>query len=129
MRLLLVLLISVTTLVHAADRAVRHIVSPGYPRLARIAQLQGPISVDVRIAPDGKIVSAKASGAHQLLLRETEDNVRKWIFEPSATESHQIIHYRYILTGKQMYADPVPAVSFDLPNEVEIRSNPFEPQP
>jgi hypothetical protein len=123
MRLLLVLLISVTTLAQAADRAVRHIVSPGYPRLARIAQLQGPISVDVWIAPDGKIVSAKASGAHQLLLRETEDNVRKWIFEPSA------IHYRYILTGKQMYADPVPAVSFDLPNEVEIRSNPFEPQP
>jgi TonB family protein len=118
-----------TVCAHAADRAVRHIVAPDYARLARIANLQGTVSVQVEIAPDGRIISAKAEGGHPLLQRAAEDNVRTWVFEAKTERSIQTIRYRYVLEGKQTYEEPHAKVVFDLPSEVEIRSNPYEPQP
>jgi TonB family protein len=113
---------------------VQHLVVPEYPSLARMARLQGTVTIEVEIGRDGKVVEAKAHGAHPLLQRESEKNLRQWTFhaEPGAPDSvmtHATITYVYKLGGKEMYHQPVPTVVMNLPDRVEITTNPPEPQP
>jgi TonB family protein len=110
---------------------VRHVVVPGYPRLARIARLEGTVSVEVEIGTDGTVISAKASGAHKLLERAAEENLRQWTFEPTARGSvskHTII-FTYRLDGKEEDSESPPVVILDLPCRIEIIAHPPEPQP
>jgi hypothetical protein len=63
----------------ADDRVcTKHILAPGYPRLAWQAQVTG--TVDVEVAADGSVRSAVGSGALNLLNHAAEENVRQWIF-------------------------------------------------
>lgn len=120
---------------YAADEICpRRVVVPGYPRLARMARLQGSVSVQIEIASDGRVVSAQASGTDRLLERAAEDNIRHWTFSPasppgSSTSSRATVTYIYRLDGQEVYYDPPPRVVLDLPNRVEITSQPPMPQP
>ena len=112
---------------------VQDIVVPGYPRLARIAQLEGSVSLELRIGEDGTVLSAEGSGAHPLLVQEAEKNIREWTFAmfPQSTEfpiSHRIV-FTYRLQGKPEYREPIPRVVLHLPDRVEIISRPSEVQP
>jgi hypothetical protein len=112
---------------------VHQLLVPGYPHLARAASLQGTAGVTIEIGSDGKVISAEASGASPLLLRETEANIREWTFGPFPEGvrfpvRHKVI-YVYKLEGKQAYYDPLPKVVLSLPDRVEIKSQPPEPQP
>ena len=129
------LLFMVTVSCSGAEKiCVRHVIVPGYPRLARTARLQGLVRIDVGIGADGKVTSAKASGINKFLDRAAEENIRRWSFSPAAATGssvprHTIVTYVYRLDGKQEYYDPPPTVVLDLPYRVEITSNPPEPQP
>jgi TonB family protein len=114
--------------------AVRHLVAPAYPRLAREAQIQGSVRVEIEINPPGKVVRARASGPDKLLERAAEKNIRKWIFAATAPGelsglTRLTVTYVYVLKGKEEYRDPLPEVVFDLPDQVTITSHPPEPQP
>ena len=118
----------------AEDICVRHVVVPGYPRLARMARLQGSVTIEVEVGTDGTVTSTKASAASKLLARASEENVRLWTFcAPAATgslaSSHTTITYTYKLEGNEEYYDPPPKVVLDLPSRVEITSHPPEAQP
>lgn len=132
---LVCLLFSMSAVCYGGDDVcVRHLVVPGFPRLARMARLQGPVTIEIEIGEDGKVVSAKASGVHRLLERASEENIRQWTFRPATLTGSPIsrqlrITYTYKLVGKEQYDDPPPYVVFDLPHRVEITSRPPEPQP
>lgn len=84
---------------------VQHVVVPGFPHLARMASIQGPVTVEIEIGEDGKVVSAKASGVHRLLERASEENIRQWTFRPSTLTGRPIskrlrITYIYKLAGQ-----------------------------
>ena len=88
----------------------RHLVAPGYPHLARMASLQGSVTVEFEISPDGKVISASGSGAvHKLLITASEENIREWTFEPLkaplTSPSKHTITYIYKLAGKDLYYD------------------------
>lgn len=111
---------------------VRDIVAPSYPRLARMAQLQGSVWLELKIDQSDRILSAQGSGAHRLLVEEAEKNIRQWTFAPIAGAvrfpiTHRI-EFRYQLKGKPRYDEPIPKVIFHLPDRVEITSPPFEMQ-
>jgi TonB family protein len=112
---------------------VHEIVVPTYPRLARVAQLEGSPSVELEIGKDGKVLSAKGSGAHPLLVQDAEKCLRQWVFAPipeglKLPVKHKVT-FRYKLQGKPQYYDPVPRVVLHLPDLVEITSRPYEIQP
>jgi len=113
------------------ERCVRHMVVPGYPRVARMARLEGIVNVQVEIRADGKVISATGSGANDLLNRASEENVREWLFGRDFHEgiSKQTITYIYKLQGKEEYYDSSPVVVLDLPCRVEITGHPPQPQP
>jgi hypothetical protein len=50
----------------SAEPHVKHKVGPNYPPLAWQASIQGSVTVEIELGTDGDVVSAKASGAHEI---------------------------------------------------------------
>jgi len=57
--------------------------SPDYPPLARQIRLEGSVSVEVVVSPQGIVESARALSGHALLLSCSVDAARRWRFEPT----------------------------------------------
>jgi len=130
--LFMCILVSQSLCFGAEHLCVRDILVPQYPLLARLAKVQGSVSLELEVENDGKIVSAKGSGPDRLLVEEAENNVRQWSFAPStAKESarrHHTIIYVYRLEGQPVDYNPVPTVWLHLPDRVEIVTRPLTPQ-
>ena len=62
----------------AIERAV-----PGYPELAKKVRLQGDVSVEVIVSPDGRVESARAVSGHPMLASAAVDAARRWRFGPT----------------------------------------------
>lgn len=62
----------------AIERAV-----PGYPELAKKIRLQGDVSVEVIVSPDGRVESARAVSGHPMLASGAVDAARRWRFGPT----------------------------------------------
>jgi TonB family protein len=129
--LMLFVILSVSALcekVWAADgnQCTKHVLAPGYPRLAWLARITGTVLVNVEMAADGTVRSANASGGHNLLNRASEENIRKWIFCPGAKDLTLEMTYVYRLEGEAEDNQSEPKVSYALPR-VEIVSHPATP--
>ncbi len=112
---------------------VLHLESPDYPELARQARIQGAVSANVKIAANGAVISATATGGHPILRAEAEKNVLTWKF--AVADQHlaapyiQTVVYEFKLEGKEVDYSPRPRVIFDLPGRVRIVTQPMLPQP
>jgi len=76
-------------------RHVKSKVQPEYPALARKMNLAGVVKVRVVVSPNGAVTQAKVVGGHPLLASAAIDAVRKWRFEPAATESTGIVDFKF----------------------------------
>lgn len=126
--LMLCFLLSVVTCCAQGQVCVRHIVVPAYPVLARMARVEGTVTVEAKIGPDGRVISAESSGGQELLQRASEQNIRQWTFSPGAPGetgcSKVSFKYIYKLKGKEDYYDATSDVTIDLPDRVEITARP-----
>lgn len=90
-----------TALVRAQDsdteivRRAKSRVAPIYPELARRMNLTGVVKVQVVVASNGTVKDAKVVGGHPLLANAALDAVKKWRFEPAATESTGIVDFKF----------------------------------
>jgi TonB family protein len=109
---------------------VKDIVVPNYPPLARMARLQGSVSVDIEISADGKVVSAKATGGDPILQRAAEKNIRLWTFDfTTGVKKFPLKHtVVYIYRMAHVYTK-CPDVVFHLPDRVEISEEPAALEP
>jgi TonB family protein len=58
--------------------------TPDYPPLAKQIHLEGSVSVEVMIAPDGRVESARAvSSSHPMFVKAAVDSAYGWRFEPT----------------------------------------------
>jgi TonB family protein len=61
----------------------------GYPAIARAAAVAGTVSLQLKVDKQGRVVQARASGAHPMLCLATEESVKTWRFNPE--------YFRWIL--------------------------------
>jgi TonB family protein len=101
---------------------VKHIVAPSYPPIARQARVQGTVSVELQLGPDGKVISAKGSGADEILNGAAEYFIKEWVFAPVAGDSARTTTFTFVFVLKNVNDNslPHPGVVFDLPDRVEI---------
>jgi TonB family protein len=66
-----------------------------YPELARRMNITGKVKIEIVIAPDGRVRSAKAIGGHPLLVQSCLDTVRDWKYEPAGEETSQIVEFEF----------------------------------
>ena len=63
-------------------KAIERVV-PVYPELMRRIRLQGDVSVEVIVSPDGRVESARAVSGHPMLASAAVDAARRWRFGPT----------------------------------------------
>jgi TonB family protein len=76
-------------------RKVKARVAPVYPELARRMNVAGRVKIEVIIAPDGHVLSARPIGGHPLLVQACQDAVKDWKFVASPEESTQILEFEF----------------------------------
>jgi protein TonB len=57
--------------------------TPIYPPLARQIHLQGDVSVEVIISPDGRVESARVVSGHPMFAQYAREAALGWRFEPT----------------------------------------------
>lgn len=77
------------------DRKLKSEVTPAYPELAKRMNVGGAVKVEVVIAPNGTVKSAKALGGHPLLIEPSLDAAKKCKFEPASEETTQVITFNF----------------------------------
>jgi len=63
-------------------KAIERVV-PAYPELLKRIKLQGDVSVEVIISPEGQVESARAVSGHPMLAASAVDAARRWRFQPT----------------------------------------------
>ncbi len=109
----------------------RHIESPTYPQIARIAHITGAVVLRVTIGADGSITQAAVkSKPNKILDQSATENLRHWTFtKPLSAPYVETITYVYSLdeslppSGGSSNAPVIVNASFDLPDRVNIRAN------
>jgi len=103
--------------------SVLHLQSPNYPRLARIARIEGAAKLMVTIGESGKVISVKGVSGNPILQSAAEENIREWTFNPGPQRTLEI-SYDFGLTDPAVDfgCEPEAQVIFDLPERVVIRS-------
>jgi TonB family protein len=76
-------------------RAVRHLVTPVVPELARKLNLTGTVRVEITIGPDGSVKRTRVLGGHPVLAVEAEHAAQKSTFEPGPRETTETIDFKF----------------------------------
>jgi TonB family protein len=76
-------------------------VEPNYPQMARIAHIQGDVTIRVLIDKEGHVAKLKEMGGHPILIQSAMDAVKQWIYKPYQVEGKPaevqgavVVHFR-----------------------------------
>lgn len=78
-----------------SNRKVLERVAPAYPELARRANLSGLVRIEATVRPNGTVKETRVAGGNPVLCGAAVDAVRKWKFEPLASETTELIELRF----------------------------------
>ena len=70
-------------------------VAPVYPDVARRMSIVGTVRLAVVVERNGTVKSSKPVGGHPLLVSAAMDAMKRWKFEPAATESSGIVEFKF----------------------------------
>lgn len=87
-----------------AEDGLVYRVEPEYPEAARKQKIQGPVVLDVRIAPDGAVENVRIVSGAPLLTQASSDAVRQWRFKPR------------LLNGQAVRMETTVTLNFRLPS-------------
>jgi TonB family protein len=78
-----------------AKRRLVDRVAPAYPALAHSMALEGTVKVEALVAADGSVKGVDVKGGHLVLAQAAANAVRRWRWEASAHESHELVELRF----------------------------------
>ena len=70
--------------------------APSYPTIAKALTLSGTVKVAVKIAPNGKVLSAEALGGHPVFAQPAVDAVRQWRLEAGRQETEEVVYVKFV---------------------------------
>jgi TonB family protein len=92
---LILMLAMVCTSAMAEGRKVVKQKTPTYPEIARTMQLHGSVTLQLTVAPSGKVVETRILGGHPVLAEAAKDAVHDWVFEPSAVATTETVKINF----------------------------------
>ncbi|MBI2683698.1 MAG: energy transducer TonB [Acidobacteriales bacterium] len=78
-----------------AKRAIKSKAPARYPELASKMGISGAVRVEVTVAPNGSVKSAKALGGHPLLIDAAVSAAKNFKYEAGAAETTEIIVFNF----------------------------------
>lgn len=76
-------------------RKVKVSVQPNYPELARRNNIHGTARLQLVVAPDGTVKDVRILGGSPVLVQAAVEAVKKWKYEPAATETTVIVKFDF----------------------------------
>jgi TonB family protein len=73
-----------------AQKHLIHKVEAVYPAIAKAAQVQGAVGLQVSIAADGKVTDVKVLSGPPLLRQAAMDAVQQWVYEPFSVNGQAV---------------------------------------
>ena len=77
------------------SRKAKFKVAPAYPDLARRMNITGVVKLQVTVAPNGTVKSARLVGGHPVLANAALDAIKKWRFEPGPEDTTGIVDFHF----------------------------------
>ena len=84
-----------TAVVEEGKRKIKNRVNPVYPELARRMSIVGKVKIEVVVAPDGRVKTARAVGGHPVLVQSCLEAVKDWRFDAAPEETTQIVEFDF----------------------------------
>ena len=66
-----------------------------YPALAKRMNITGTVKIEVLVAANGTVKTAKVLGGHPLLANAAVDAVRQWSFEAASEETSGVVEFKF----------------------------------
>ena len=76
-------------------RKVKSKTNPVLSDVARRMGISGKVKIELTIAADGHVKSARALGGHPLLVQPCLEAVKEWKYETAPEESTQIVEFDF----------------------------------
>jgi TonB family protein len=90
------LMVSQNTPQPVPERKITSRVAPNYPELAKKMRTQGIVKVEAVVRPNGSVKSTRVLGGNPVFIEAAADAVSKWKFEPSTSETTEVIQLTFI---------------------------------
>jgi len=84
-----------STSLFAQGRAVKQQVTPSKPDIAKKMHVSGDVKVEVIVAPNGTVKSAKPLGGHPLLVDAAVDAAKRFKFDTGTDETKETIVFHF----------------------------------
>ena len=78
-----------------AKRKLKSRINPVLSDVARRMGLSGKVRIELTIAPDGRVKSARALGGHPLLVQACLEAVKEWRYETAPEETTQVVEFEF----------------------------------
>jgi TonB family protein len=78
-----------------SERKVATRVAPPYPDLAKKLHLHGIVKVEAVVRANGTVKSTRVLGGNPVLGEAAEDAVSKWKFEPTQSDTTEIVQLAF----------------------------------
>jgi TonB family protein len=106
----------------SGERGIRKATPLTYPIIARLAQIQGDVRLDIEVDRTGQIISVSKINGPDSLATVAAKEIRKWRYTSSAQGWHAnlVIHYSLM---KPTSSTPVARVAILTPFDVSVTSN------
>jgi TonB family protein len=76
-------------------RKAKFKVAPAYPDLARRMNITGIVKLQVTVAANGSVKSARLVGGHPVLANAALEAIKKWRFEPGPEDTTGIVDFHF----------------------------------
>lgn len=84
-----------TAVSSSSDRKVATRVTPVYPDLAKKMHIRGVVRLEAIVRPNGSVKSTRILGGNPVLVEAAQDAVGKWKFEPSQSETTEVLQVAF----------------------------------
>ncbi|SRR6266849_5733375 len=101
---------------------VNYLESITYPAVARDAQIQGTVEIDVSVSSRGDVISASANSGNPVLKRAAEENIRRWRFAPGDQRAFSIVYEFSLEEPRTPYRSETKNY-YELPSRVRVVTN------
>ncbi len=81
-----------------SGRALKNKVTPNFPELAKRMNVSGAVKVEITVAPNGSVKTAKAIGGHPLLIDAAVSAAKQFKYE-AGDETKEVVEFKFNGSG------------------------------
>jgi TonB family protein len=90
-----IITVTLSSTAFASGRVAKSKATPAYPELAKRMNISGTVKVEVTVAPNGHVLSAKAMGGHPLLVESAVNAAKEFKYEASTEETKELVEFKF----------------------------------